>query len=131
VVVYSLDTNICIGLLKGEPELKERLADLSQPQLKVCSVVRAELYFGARKSSRIEQNMIGHRRFLETFETLAFDDVAAEFYGTIRADLERAGTPIGNNDMLIAAIARANNCIMVTRNQREFVRVAGLQVEVW
>ena len=62
---------------------------------------------------------------------LSFDDRAAEAYGTIRGDLEKQGTPIGPNDLLIAAIALANSAILITHNSREFGRVAALKMEDW
>jgi tRNA(fMet)-specific endonuclease VapC len=130
-MVYSLDTNICVGLLKGERTLADRLAELHPTQVAVCSVVRAELFNGARRSGRIEENLSTYRRFLDAFPSASFDDLAAEYYGVIRSDLERAGTPIGNNDLLIASIARAHDWVLVTRNFREFSRVAGLRVELW
>ena len=69
--------------------------------------------------------------FFDGFASLPFDDRAAEAYGTIRADLERQGTPIGPNDLLIAAIGLASGAILVTHNSREFGRVAGLKTEDW
>jgi tRNA(fMet)-specific endonuclease VapC len=126
-----LDTNVCIGLVKGEAQLVRRLESLRPPEVAVCSVVRAELFSGARKSQQVARNLEGLRRFLEPLESLPFDDRAAEEYGSIRADLDRQGTPIGPNDLLIAAIARANDCVLATRNEREFSRVVGLRVEAW
>ncbi len=111
--------------------LVERLAALSPAQIFSCGVVRAELMFGARKSQRVDANLEGYERLLRPFESLPFDDEAANHYGLIRALLERAGTPIGNNDLLIAAIALRGDFILVTRNHREFSRVPGLRVEVW
>ncbi|MGI8538657.1 MAG: type II toxin-antitoxin system VapC family toxin, partial [Rubrobacteraceae bacterium] len=67
-------------------------------------------------------------RFFEPFGSLAFDDRAAEEYGVIRADLERAGTPIGPNDLLIASIARSRDLTLISMNRREFGRVAGLRL---
>jgi tRNA(fMet)-specific endonuclease VapC len=87
--------------------------------------------FGARKSQRVEANLSGFERLLHPFESLPFDDNAAAHYGVIRADLERAGKPIGGNDMLIAGIARSRDLVLATRNIGEFARVAGLRVEAW
>jgi len=71
------------------------------------------------------------RRLLEPFVSLPFDDRAADHYGVARATLEQAGTPIGANDLLIASIALAHDCLLVTRHSREFERVVGLRVAVW
>ncbi|MEP7352315.1 MAG: type II toxin-antitoxin system VapC family toxin [Acidobacteriota bacterium] len=128
---YLLDTNIWIALAKGERGPIVRLQSLSPEQVYSCSVVRAELMFGAQKSQFVERTVRGFERLLAPFVSLPFDDDAATVYGVIRADLERVGTPIGANDLLIAGIARAVDCILVTRNLREFDRVAGLRVELW
>ena len=94
----------------------------------LSGVSKAELYYGARKSGRVEHNLVVLRRFFEPFRSIAFDDRAAEEYGVIRADLERAGTPIGPNDLLIAATARSRDLALVSLNRREFDRVGGLRV---
>jgi tRNA(fMet)-specific endonuclease VapC len=126
-----LDTNIWIAIAKGESGPIARLRELHPTQVTTCSIVKAELAFGARKSRQVDENLEGFRRLLEPFESITFDDRAAEHYGLVRASLEQAGTPIGANDLLIAAIALAHECILVTRNNREFGRVAGLRFELW
>ena len=128
---YLLDTNIVIALSKGEAEAVRRLRLLTPESICICSIVLAELMFGARKSERVEQNLRGFAALLEPFASLPFDDRAAQEYGFIRADLQRMGTPIGSNDLLIAAVARAHDCVLVTRNCREFERVVSLRVESW
>ena len=97
--------------------------------LLLCSVVKAELVFGARKSAKVGDNLNRLVQFFRPFQSLPFDDSAAQQYGQIRATLERNGTPIGANDMLIAAIALAHDLTVVTRNVGEFSRVTGLRVE--
>ena len=92
-------------------------------------MTKAELYYGARKSERVEHNLEILRRFFEPFVSLPFDDRAAEEYGIIRADLERAGMTIGPNDLLIAALARSRDLGLVSLNVREFGRVSGLRVD--
>lgn len=129
--MYLLDTNVCIGLLKGIEPLAARLRQAAPREVVLCSVVLAELYWGARKSLRVDSNLAVLRRFTGSFKSLPFDDRAAEEYGLIRAGLERAGTPIGPNDLLIASIARSHDCVLATMNEREFLRVSGLRVEVW
>ncbi len=129
--LYLLDTNIWIALARDEVEVVKRVRKMDPSRIACCSVVRAELMFGARKSRRVAENLAGFGRLLEPFVSLPFDDRAASHYGILRATLEQAGTPIGANDLLIASIALAQDCILVTRNGREFARVAGLQVEAW
>jgi tRNA(fMet)-specific endonuclease VapC len=128
---YLLDTNVCIGLVKGDDALVRRCRAEHPRDLALCSPVKAELLYGARKSVRVEHNLAGLDRFFVAFRSYPFDDRAAEEYGLIRADLERAGLPIGGNDLLIAAIARARDCTLVTANTREFFRVPGLRVIDW
>lgn len=94
-------------------------------------MVKGELLFGARNSSRVDENLRRLAAFWAPLGSLPFDDLAAEHYGEIRASLKRAGTPIGGNDLQIAAIARANDAVLVTRNESEFRRVVGLRVETW
>jgi len=127
-----LDTNICIALLRGpEPMLTAHLAAHAPTDVHLCAIVKAELWHGARRSGRIAENSNLLQRFFEPFSSLPFDDRCAEHYGAIRAELDAAGTPIGPNDLLIAAIARANEATLVTNNAREFGRVAGLRIEDW
>jgi tRNA(fMet)-specific endonuclease VapC len=129
---YLLDTNTCIRYLNQRSErVTARFKAENERDIVVCSVVRAELYFGAMKSSQPDVTMTKQRSFTERFTSLPFDDVAAEHYARIRADLARAGTPIGPNDLLIAAIALANALTLVTHNMREFGRVVGLKIEDW
>jgi tRNA(fMet)-specific endonuclease VapC len=129
---YLLDTNACIGILNGTaPGLVARMRSEDPGAIKLSSVVRAELLFGARKSSRVEQNLTLLSKFFAPFESLAFDDRAAEHYGLIRAELEREGRLIGPNDLLIAATARTHDATLVTRNTKEFSRVVGLRIENW
>jgi len=75
--------------------------------------------------------MTKQRAFAERFVSLPFDDISAEIYARIRADLERAGAPIGSNDLIIGSIALANDLILVTHNTREFGQIANLQLDDW
>lgn len=94
-------------------------------------MVKAELYFGAYHSSRRERNLAVLAEFFDAFVSLSFDDTAAYEYSRIRAHLQAQGTPIGPNDLMIAAIALAHNMILVSANVREFGRVEGLRYENW
>lgn len=127
-----LDTNVCIAFLNGrDPEVPRRLLALSPADVAVCSVVKAELLYGARHSARVEANLERLERFFAPLASLPFDDEAASWYGILRSQLERDGAPIGGNDLMIAAIARAHDATLVTRDQREFARVPGLRHEAW
>ena len=127
-----LDTNICVPLInRAEAALSKRLLAADPAEVTLCSIVRAELEFGARNSDRVAENLDRVARFCSAFESVAFDEQAAESYGEIRAHLRREGTPIGANDLLIAAIAIANELTLVTRNVAEFARVPRLLTERW
>lgn len=129
---YLLDTNVCVRYLAGRnPALRVRLEAISPGELAVCAIVKAELRYGAYKSYRTQATIYSQDTLLNPLYSLPFDDAAAEIYGQIRTELERAGTPIGSNDLLIAAIALANHLTLVTHNTAEFCRVPGLIVEDW
>ena len=129
---WLLDTNICIAFLNGgEPALRDRLIALPVADVHLCSVVKAELLYGARNGTRVDENVRTLERFFEPFTSLPFDDEGAAHYGILRSQLKREGRPIGANDLLIASIALAHDTVLVTRNDDEFRRVAGLRVETW
>ncbi len=127
-----MDTNACIRLLnqKSTP-LARKLASVPKSDVALGSITKAELYYGAYRSERREANLSLLQRFFQEFATLPFDEKCEEVYGLARAELALAGTPIGPNDLLIAAIALANGFTLVTHNTREFSRVKGLRVEDW
>ena len=131
-MTYLLDTNTCIRYLNGRaPKVVARLRVTQSGEIVVCSVVKAELFAGAAKSQNPAPSLAKQQTFLAAFVSLPFDDAAATQYGVIRAALEKAGMPIGPNDLLIAAIAVANSVTLVTHNTREFSRVHGLVYEDW
>lgn len=131
-MTYLLDTNACIRYLNGQSEnLRQQIATKKPQEIVLCSVVKAELFYGARKSNNPQRSLAKQQQFVNHFVSLPFDDKSAEEYSQIRADLEKIGTPIGPNDLLIAAIAVANDITLVTHNTREFSRVKGLEIEDW
>jgi tRNA(fMet)-specific endonuclease VapC len=120
---YLLDTNTCIRYINGRSQIiAEKLDTLPKADAVVCSVVKAELWFGAVRSQNPAKTMAGQKRFLDLFVSLPFDDLAANYYAQIRADLAKKGTPIGGNDLMIAAIALANGLILVTQYARVWAR---------
>jgi tRNA(fMet)-specific endonuclease VapC len=130
--MFLLDTNVCIRILNGSsPAVAARLQATSPADVRLCAVVKAELLYGARRSDRVDRNLRLLRRFFEPIVSLPFDDRCAEEAAFIRLDLERSGRPVGPNDLLIAATARAHDLVLVTHNTREFGRVAGLRIEDW
>lgn len=131
-MLYLPDTNVWIHHLNPAPNIaKTRLASHSPSQIALCDVVKAELYYGAYKSARREANLAVLATLFASFNSYPLDGEAARLSGEIRADLARKGTPIGPYDVQIAAIALANDCVLVTHNVGEFSRIAGLKVEDW
>jgi tRNA(fMet)-specific endonuclease VapC len=128
---HMLDANICIAYLKGGEAAAFRRMDSDRYGVCISSIVYAELAYGVEKSGKRARNAAALEDFVSMLRILPFKDDAAAHYGQIRAELERAGTPIGNNDLLIAAHARAEGLTLVTNNRREFDRVPGLKVETW
>lgn len=127
-----LDTSVCVGWLTAQDlGVKRQLASLRPDEVSLCSVVKAELLYGARASAKVRENLEKLATLFALFPSLPFDDAASEQYGAMRAQLRRAVTPIGGNDMLIASIALAADATLVTRNEQEFRLVPGLRVEVW
>ncbi len=129
---YLLDTNTCIYIINKKPpsavnHIRSKLPD----EVSVSTITIAELEYGVYRSKHTDQNRIALLEFLVPFVILDFDHSAAAVYGSIRATLERKGTPIGPMDLLIAAQAMSQQLILVTNNEREFRRVAGLQIENW
>ncbi len=129
---YLLDTNVCIQFISGRNvALKEKIESTDISSLYICSVVRGELEYGARKSNNPEKTLSVLKNFLSSFPEIDHDSAAAVKYGIIRADLENQGTPVGPYDMQIAAIALANNFALVTHNTNEFKRINNLMIEDW
>jgi len=133
-VTYLLDTNACIGWLRGvQPKLVARIQQEAPADIVICSVVVGELLFGVERSTPTHRSNTNLRVALlrQQFVSLPFDDLAADEYGILRAKLADMGKPIGPNDLLIAAIALANDLTLVTHNVKEFGRVPGLLMEDW
>lgn len=129
---YMLDTNICIYLIRQKPERVVReLASQTVGQVGVSTITVAELVHGVYRSQNPERSAAALERFLLPLVIADFDSTAATMYGTIRAALERQGTPIGPFDTLIAAHALSLEVVLVTNNEREFRRVPGLEIANW
>ena len=128
---YLLDTNIVIAALKGVSAVQRRLEVLPITQIVLSPVVVGELEVGAEKSAHPQENRARLAALLEGFPVEPLDVETSRHYGRIRAQLERQGTPIGANDLWIAAHTMALRAVMVTDNEREFSRVQGLPVENW
>lgn len=131
-MLYLLDTNVCVRYMNGRSQrVRDRVLSTPTHEMAVCSVVKAELFFGAMRSNNPTRTLETQQDFLSRFTSLPFDDEAALIFGGIRAQLNRLGTPIGSYDLQIAAIALTHNLTLITHNTAEFSRVDGLQLEDW
>lgn len=131
-MAYILDTNTCVYVIKRQPiSVKEKFMTIDPDQLFISSITLAELEYGVAKSSQVKNNSIVLKEFLSRIKVVDFDSKAAYQYGLIRSLLEKKGTPIGSNDLLIAAIAKSLDFTLITNNEREFMRVEGLKIANW
>jgi tRNA(fMet)-specific endonuclease VapC len=127
-----LDTNICIYIARHRPPaMAERFAAASPGSFRISIVTWGELCFGANKSQDPSRARSALERFAESVPVQPMGEDVGMHYGEIRAVLERAGTPIGNNDLWIAAHARSLGTKLITNNMKEFVRVPGLELDGW
>jgi tRNA(fMet)-specific endonuclease VapC len=128
---FLLDTNICIYALKQHPGVLAKLLAQSRADVALSVITEAELRTGAAKSTSAAKTLRLLENFLRPLRIVDFVSDDAVAYASVRARLERAGTPIGPLDTLIAAQAVARKLVLVSNNEREFRRVSGLRVENW
>lgn len=128
---YLLDTNICIYTIKNRPDSVRKIFVENDGLMCVSTITQMELIYGAEKSAAVTRNLKDVEGFLARLEVKDFDASAAAHTGQIRAELAKAGTPIGPYDQMIAGHARSLGLIVVTNNTSEFSRVPGVRVENW
>ena len=129
---FLLDTNICIYIRRKKPEeVLRRFRTLKAGEAALSVITFGELVYGAEKSAQRTMALELLRELARVLPVMGMPETAAEAYGAIRAELERKGQMIGNNDLWIAAHAKAAGLTLVTNNEREFRRVRGLKVENW
>lgn len=129
---YLLDTNICIYIAKHNPPVvRQRFAHHAASELAMSVITLGELRFGAEKSQSRERAVAAINQLESTIQVAVLSEAVGEHYGQIRAALQSTGQVIGNNDLWLAAHARAEGWVFVTNNEREFARVEGLQIENW
>jgi tRNA(fMet)-specific endonuclease VapC len=130
--VFLIETSTCISIIRKRlPRALSRLQELSADELGISSITAAELYHGAARSGRPEQELRRIQSLLEILPVLAFGSNAAISYGVVCTLLERSGQAIGRFDTLIAGHALSEGATLVTHNTRVFRRVPGLAVEDW
>jgi len=131
MALYMLDTNTASAALRGTPGLDERLQRLDPAQWCVSAVTRSELQYGVALKPEATRLARCVEAFLQATTTAPWDQAAADAHGRLRAQLRRAGTPIGDFDEMIAAHALALGAALVTDNTRHFRMVEGLPLENW
>jgi len=131
-MIKLLDTNICIYIInRRKPEVLHHFAQYQPGDLALSFITAAELRYGAAKSQNPTKTHAALDHFLAPFDVLPLDEKVTKTYAGLRAQLEKAGTPIGPLDTLIAAHALSLPAILVTNNEREFNHVVGLSLENW
>ena len=128
---YLLDTNIVIYVIKRRPIEVMGVFNENAGRMAISAITLSELYHGAEKSAEVAQNLAVVEEFASLLEVLPYTAKASQHYGAIRTALEKAGRPIGVNDLHIAAHARSEGLTLVTNNVGEFERVPGLLLENW
>ncbi len=129
---FLLDTNICIYIRRRRPPaVLERFRELQPGEAALSVITYGELVYGAEKSQFREQARSQLAELAGLLPVMALPPRAGEFYGAIRTKLAAAGEIIGNNDLWIAAHAKAAGFILVTNNEREFRRIEGLEIVNW
>lgn len=131
-MLYMLDTNACIGIIKNNPPvLRQRLFQLDVAQVAISSIVLYELEYGVCHSQHVERNRVNLEAFLQYIQVLEWTEAQAREAALVRCELAKLGLPIGHYDTLIAAHARSLKATLVTHNTGAFERVKGLLVEDW
>ena len=131
MIKYMLDTNILIYTIRKRPKkVRDAFKEYSD-YLSMSTITLGELVYGAEKSSQPARNLADIEALAARVDVLPFDNQAAQHFGQVRAELAKAGKPIGPYDLMIAGHARSRGLILVTNNLREFKRVPGLRLENW
>ena len=129
---YLLDSDVFSLMVRGQDApINQRMQTLAKGEATLSVITTGEFYYGVAHAPISDLRMKRAQRLIEFYDVLPITDEVSARYGEIRATLRAKGTPIGPNDLWLAAQAQAFGLIMVTRNGREFDRVKGLKVEGW
>lgn len=128
---YLLDTDTCIYWLTNRQSVRERVREVGWNQISICVITVAELYYGAYNSNRVTENLARAEFFIQNLPVLPLNDTALRRFGELKAELRRTGQPIADFDLLIASVALAEGCVLVTNNTRHYNRITSLQLENW
>ena len=128
---FLLDTNVCIQWMNGEEALRSRAVAIGSQCLFITNSILAELFYGAFKSGRVEANLTRVETFVQGLNVVSDSQESARLFGRIKADLRKAGKPTQDFDLLIASVALASDCTLVTGNLKHFEAIPGLRLENW
>ncbi len=126
--MYLLDTDTVIYSLKGEPAVKKNLREHFHDPMKMSVITLMELYYGAHKSQKIASNLAKIKTLEISFQIIPISEESAGIFGMTKAQLEKAGSPLDDFDLIIASCALSNNLVLVTNNVRHFQRIEGLKL---
>jgi len=128
---YLLDTNICVYWLKRNEHIEQKVLSVGIDNISVSFITVSELYYGAYKSQRVDENLAMIRKLIDHIDVIESDDAISRAFGNLKASLENAGLIIDDADMFIAACALVHGLTMVTNNTKHFRRIKGLKLENW
>jgi len=129
--MYLLDTDTVIYSLKGEPAVEKNLRNHFHDPMKMSVITLMELYYGAHKSRKIASNLAKIKTLELSFEIIPISEESAGIFGMTKVQLEKAGSPLDDFDLIIASSALSNNLVLVTNNVRHFQRIEGLKLTNW
>jgi tRNA(fMet)-specific endonuclease VapC len=128
---YLLDTNICVYWLKGDESIEQRSLEIGLGDIAVSFITISELYYGAYKSQKINENITAIKKLESKLGIVDSDDEICKNFGKLKTELEKEGKIIDDADLFIAACALANKLILVTNNEKHFGRIENLKLENW
>lgn len=128
---YLLDTNVCIRFLNGNETITKKFAELGSTSLAMTNTVLGELYYGAFNSGKVEGNIKKIEAFSQELAIFSDSQASAKIFGQVKAKLKVIGKPTQEFDLLIASIALANDCVLVTDNVRHFENIPDIRMEKW
>ena len=128
---YLIDTDIIIYSIKGHSSVQQRFLQNEHIPKAISVISYGELLLGAKKSKNVGKNLAVVYRIKELFPIVAIDNAVIETFSDIKAAMQRAGSPLDDMDLLIAATALTMNYTLVTSNEKHFLRIKGLKIENW
>lgn len=128
---YLLDTNICVYWLKRNEHIEQKVLSVGIDNISDSFITVSELYYGAYKSQRVDENLAMIRKLIDHIDVIESDDAISRAFGNLKASLENAGLIIDDADMFIAACALVHGVTMVTNNTKHFRRIKGLKLDNW